>query len=165
MKSQYEQLELEKTKLSTIVSSLPDALWIKDADGKYLTCNKRFEDLYGAKQSEIVGKFDKDFVDEKLAESFRENDIKAMKSDVPLSNYEELTYSKDGHTEYSHTIKTKVMLNDGSIYGVLGISRDISEIKKYQDKILEQKEEFETIFNFLKRWNCNYRFRIKFLKL
>ena len=150
MKSQYEQLELEKTKLSTIVSSLPDALWIKDADGKYLTCNKRFEDLYGAKQSEIVGKFDKDFVDEKLAESFRENDIKAMKSDVPLSNYEELTYSKDGHTEYSHTIKTKVMLNDGSIYGVLGISRDISEIKKYQDKIIEQKEEFETIFNFSK---------------
>ena len=150
MKSQYEQLELEKTKLSTIVSSLPDALWIKDADGKYLTCNKRFEDLYGAKQSEIVGKFDKDFVDEKLAESFRENDIKAMKSDVPLSNYEELTYSKDGHTEYSHTIKTKGMLNDGSIYGVLGISRDISEIKKYQDKIIEQKEEFETIFNFSK---------------
>jgi PAS domain S-box-containing protein len=150
MKSQYEQLELEKTKLATIINSLPDALWIKDVDGKILACNKRFEDLYGAKQSEIVGKFDKDFVDEKVADFFREHDVKAMQSDVPLSNYEELTFASNGHTEYSHTIKTKVTLNDGSLYGVLGISRDISEIKKYQDKILEQKEEFETIFNFSK---------------
>ena len=150
MKSQYEQLEVEKTKLATIINSLPDALWIKDINGKYLVCNKRFEDLYGAQQSEIVGKFDKDFVDEKIAEFFRKHDTKAMQSDVPLSNYEELTFSNDGHTEYSHTIKTKMILNDGSIYGVLGISRDISEIKNYQDKILEQKEEFETIFNFSK---------------
>jgi PAS domain S-box-containing protein len=150
MKSQYEQLEVEKTKLATIINSLPDALWIKDINGKYLACNKRFEDLYGTKQNEIVGKFDKDFVDQKIADFFREHDIKAMQSDIPLSNYEELTFFNDGHTEYSHTIKTKMILNDGNIYGVLGISRDISEIKNYQDKILEQKEEFETIFNFSK---------------
>ena len=149
-KSQFEQLELEKTKLSTIIHSLPDALWIKDKDGKYLACNKKFEDLYGAKESQIIGKVDEDFVNKELANFFREHDLKAMQSNIPLSNYEELTFSNDGHTEYSYTIKTKVVLNDGSIYGILGISRDISEIKKYQDKIIEQKEEFESIFNFSK---------------
>ena len=140
MKAQYEQLELEKTKLSTIINASPDALWLKDKEGKYLVCNKRFEEFFGAKESEIIGKTDEDFVDKKLAESFREHDLKAMQSDVPLSNYEELTFASDGHIEYSHTVKLKISLSDGSIYGVLGISRDISEIKKYQDKIIEQKE-------------------------
>ena len=147
VKSQFEQLELEKTKLTTIIHSLPDALWIKDKEGKYLVCNKRFEEFFGAKESEIIGKTDEDFVDKKIAEFFREHDLKAMQSDVPLSNYEELTFASDGHIEYSHTVKLKISLSDGSIYGVLGISRDISEIKKYQDKIIEQKEEFEAIFN------------------
>ena len=149
-KSQYEQLELEKTKLSAIIQSLPDALWIKDKDGRYLACNKRFEDFYGAKESEIIGKVDEDFVNKELADFFRENDLKAMQSDTPLSNYEYLPFASDGHIEYSHTTKTKIVLNDGSIFGVLGISRDITEIKNYQDKIIEQKEEFETIFNFSK---------------
>ena len=147
MKAQYEQLELEKTKLSTIINASPDALWLKDKEGKYLVCNKRFEEFFGAKESEIIGKTDEDFVDKKIAEFFREHDLKAMQSDVPLSNYEELTFASDGHIEYSHTVKLKISLSDGSIYGVLGISRDISEIKKYQDKIIEQKEEFEAIFN------------------
>ena len=150
IKSQFEQLELEKTKLTTIIHSLPDALWIKDKEGKYLACNKRFEEFFGAKESEIIGKFDEDFVDKEIADFFRENDLKAMESDMPLSNYENLTFASDGHIEHSHTIKTKVVLSDGSIYGVLGISRNISEIKSYQDKILEQKEEFETVFNFSK---------------
>jgi PAS domain S-box-containing protein len=147
MKSQYEQLELEKIKLSTIIHSLPDLLWIKDKDGKYLACNKRFEDFFGAKESDIVGKYDQDFVNKEITEFFRKHDLEAMQSDVPLSNYEDLTFASDGHKEYTHTIKTKVILNDGTIFGILGIGRDISKIKMYQDKIEEQKEEFETIFN------------------
>ncbi|MDY0051940.1 MAG: PAS domain S-box protein [Aliarcobacter sp.] len=139
--------ELEKTKLSTIIHSLPDLLWIKDQYGKYLACNKRFEDFYGAKESEIIGKTDQDFVSLELSNFFRKHDLKAIKSDIPLSNYEELIFASDGHKEYSHTIKSKVILNDGTLYGILGISRNISQIKIYQDKIEEQKEEFETIFN------------------
>ena len=56
----------------------------------------------------------KDFVDKKIAESFRKHDLKAMQSDVPLSNYEELTFASDGHIEYSHTVKLKISLSDGS---------------------------------------------------
>ena len=147
LKSQNEQIELERLKLSTIIHSLPDLFWIKDKNGVYLSCNKRFEDFIGVSESKIIGKTDYDFLSKNIADSFRKYDRNAMSSDIPLSNYEEITFASDGHKEYIHTTKTKVAFNDGKIYGILGISRNISHIKQYQDEIIEQKEEFETIFN------------------
>ncbi|WP_277059042.1 PAS domain-containing protein, partial [Trichlorobacter lovleyi] len=58
----------------TLIETLPDLVWLKDPDGVYLGCNPRFEELYGAKQSEIIGKTDYDFVERELADFFREND-------------------------------------------------------------------------------------------
>ena len=133
--SKNEQLELEKNKLSTIIHSLPELLWIKDKDGVFLACNKRFEDFYGDIEENIIGKTDYDFVDKITADSFREHDNKAMNSDTALINYEKLTFA-DGHEEYVQTTKTKVTFYDGTIYGILGIASNITQKKKLEDQLL-----------------------------
>lgn len=135
IKKKEKRLELEKKKLHTIIHMIPDPLWIKDKDGVYLACNKRFEDFFGAKEEQIVGKTDYDFVDKELADFFREHDQKAMASSTPLSNFETLPFS-DGHKEFVETTKTKVILDDGLIYGILGVSRNITEIKKLEEQLL-----------------------------
>jgi PAS domain S-box-containing protein len=135
LKKKNEQLEFEKNKLFTIIHTLPDPLWIKDKNGIYLACNKRFEDFFGEKEENIIGKTDYDFVKKDLADFFRENDNKAMQSEIPLLNYEMLPFS-DGHEEYVQTLKTKVALNDGSLYGILGIATNITEKKKLEDQLL-----------------------------
>jgi PAS domain S-box-containing protein len=147
LRLQNEEIELERLKLLAIINSLPDPLWIKDEKGIYISCNREFENFFGAKESEIIGKTDYDFVSKEIADSFRENDKKAMSSNHPVSNYEQLTFVSDGHSKYVHTTKTKVASINGKIYGVLGISRDLSQIKKHQDEIIEQKEEFKNIFD------------------
>lgn len=147
LRNNNEQLEIEKSKLHLIIHSLPDPLWIKDKDGIYLACNKRFEDFFGHKEEEIIGKTDYDFVDKDLADLFRKNDKKAIKSSTPISNFETLPF-KDGHLEYVQTTKTKVVLSDGTIYGILGIARDITLQKKKEDIIKSQRKEFETVFNY-----------------
>ncbi len=43
---------------------------MKDKDGIYLACNSRFEDFFGAKEKEILGKTDYDFVEKNLADFF-----------------------------------------------------------------------------------------------
>ncbi|MDC0932487.1 PAS domain S-box protein [Arcobacteraceae bacterium] len=144
---QNQQLELEKIKLSTIIHSLPDLLWIKDENGVYLSCNNSFEKFYGAKEVDIIGKTDYDFVIKEKADLFRKNDKKAIKSDIPLSNEETVISPATQQKIYLHTTKLKVMLHDGTMYGILGIARDITQLKKHQIEIIEQKEEFETIFN------------------
>ena len=55
-------LEQERNFLKTLVRALPDLVWLKDPDGVYLACNPRFERFFGAREADIVGRSDYDFV-------------------------------------------------------------------------------------------------------
>ena len=140
----------EHNKLNAILENIPDLLWIKDVNGVYISCNKRFEDFFGAKEKDIINKTDYDFVDKKLADFFKEHDIEAMNSKKPLSNFEEIPFANDGHKEYLQTIKSKVIDSNGNIIGILGIGRDLTELKNKELKLIEQQKELESIFNTTK---------------
>jgi len=114
---------------------------MKDADGVYITCNKRFEEFFGAPKEKIYGKTDYDFVSKELADFFREHDKNAMHSEVPLTNFEEIPFALDGHTEYLQTTKTAVKDKNGTILGVLGVGRNLTELKKNEEALKEAKEE------------------------
>src|SRR6185369_3563321 len=84
-------------RLRTLVQTIPDLIWLKDSNGVYLFCNAMFERLYGAREADIVGKTDYDFVGRDLADFFRENDRKAMAAGRPTSNEEWVAFADDGH--------------------------------------------------------------------
>jgi PAS domain S-box-containing protein len=139
----------EKNRLSAIIEFIPDLLWLKDPDGVYVICNKKFEGLYGTPQKDIIGKTDYDFVSKDLADFFRDNDNRAMYANHPCTNLEELTFS-DGHSEFTETTKTFVRDYHGNLIGVLGIGRDITKLKKQEEALIEQKKELQEIFNTTK---------------
>ena len=58
-----------------------------------------------------------------------------MQSDEPLSNYEEIVFASDGHQEYLLTTKTKVISPDGSLFGILGIGRDLTQLNNYEKNL------------------------------
>jgi PAS domain S-box-containing protein len=147
-KTQDMYLE-QKNRLSAIIEFIPDLLWLKDPDGAYVICNKKFEKLYGQSQEKIIGKTDYDFVSKDLADFFRDNDNRAMYADHPCTNFEELTYS-DGHSEFTETTKTFVKDYHGNLIGVLGIGRDITKLKKQEETLINQKKELQEIFNTTK---------------
>jgi PAS domain S-box-containing protein len=127
------RLEKERAHLRTLVQTIPDLIWLKNPDGVYLTCNSRFERFFGAKEAEIAGKTDYDFVDADLADSFREHDRIAMAAGKPSINEEWVTCADDGHRELLETIKTPMHDSDGSLIGVLGIARDITAARKAEE--------------------------------
>jgi PAS domain S-box-containing protein len=122
-----EALFQSETYLRTLIFSIPDLVWLKDENGFYLFCNSKFELLYGAKEKEIIGKTDYDFVDKELADSFREHDKLAMTKGGPSINEEQVTYANDGHRKMLETIKTPIYGSDDKLVGVLGVARDITE--------------------------------------
>jgi PAS domain S-box-containing protein len=126
--------------LSTLIKTLPDLVWLKDVDGVYLACNTRFESFFGAKEKDIVGKTDFDFVDKEMADSFREHDKTAMEKSSPTINEEEIEFADDGHYEYLETIKSPMYSRDGKLLGVLGIGRDITS-RKLAEKALKESEQ------------------------
>ena len=67
-----------------------------------------FERFFGSNEASIIWKTDYDFVDRKLADFFREKDMKAMSSGKPSINEEWITFADDGHRAYLETIKAPV---------------------------------------------------------
>ena len=134
-----------EAQLYTLIQTLPDLVWLKDPDGVYLSCNKKFEKLFGAKEVDIVGKTDYDFVTKELADFFRKHDKDAIVAGKPSVNEEEVTYADDGHHEILETIKTPMLGSDGSIIGILGVGRDITERKQIEEKLKKNSSQLEKI--------------------
>ncbi len=144
-KQTEEKLKERESDLRTVIETIPDLVWLKDSDGVYLSCNKRFERFFGAKEKEIVGKTDYDFVEKKLADFFRENDKIAMEAGKPSVNEEKIVYADDGHSELLETIKMPMHDPKGNIIGILGIARDITQRKKTEETIRLNEERLNSI--------------------
>jgi two-component system, sensor histidine kinase and response regulator len=134
------QVAEDHSKLRTLLDTLPDLIWLKDTEGVYLSCNKRFEQFFGASESTIIGKTDFDFIDHELATFFRANDQAALLANAPRSNEEWVTFASDGHRELLNTTKAPMRDADGKLIGILGIGRDLSQLH-------EMQERFEAAFN------------------
>ncbi|MEY2683258.1 MAG: hypothetical protein RJA09_402, partial [Pseudomonadota bacterium] len=136
-------IDAERTRVKNILDTLPDMVWVKDPAGRYLACNKRFEQLYGANEAAILGKTDFDFVDAPLAQFFRANDLAAMQANGPRSNREDLTFASDGHLERVETIKTPLRDADGRLIGVIGTARNLTELLATQEALEESLGRLE----------------------
>lgn len=133
-----------EVKLRTLIDTLPDLVWLKDPDGVYLSCNPKIEQLFGAKESEIIGKTDYDFVDKELADFFRRHDQAAIDKGEPSVNEEEVIYANDNHKEILETIKTPMIATDGTLIGILGVGRDITE-RKQTEETLRRSQKMDAI--------------------
>jgi PAS domain S-box-containing protein len=135
-RKQAEEAQQESAALlRTLIDTLPDLVWLKDAQGVYLACNPRFEQFFGAAEQGIVGKTDYDFIDRDQADFFREHDRNAIAVGRPTKNEEEITFADDGHRELLETIKTPIWRAAGKPLGVLGIGRDITERKQAMEEL------------------------------
>ncbi|WP_394697836.1 PAS domain S-box protein [uncultured Methanomethylovorans sp.] len=133
-----------KGQLRTLVDTIPDLVWLKDQNGIFLMCNSKFERFYAAKEAQIVGKTDYDFVDKELADFFTQNDRRAIAAGKPTINEEWITYTDDGHREYLETIKSPMYDSNGHLIGVLGVGRDITRRKLDKEELQRREMQLRT---------------------
>ncbi len=131
----YEHALSESDLLESILATIPDLVWLKDSAGVYLTCNRAFEHFFGASRDAIVGKTDFDFVSTDLATFFRANNRLAMATDEPRHNEEFLVFADGSYEGIFDTVKTAMHNEYGEVVGVLGIARDISELKIREEEL------------------------------
>lgn len=125
----YRALERERAHLATLLKTIPDLVWLKNSEGVFLACNPKFEQFFGAAETEIVGKTDYDFVHRASADFFRQKDREAMQAGKPIIVEEQLTYATDGHQIVIEALKTPMFDAAGAFVGILGIGRDITALK------------------------------------
>jgi len=141
------EIRVAQRKLQATLDAIPDLVWLKDADGVFLSCNPMFERLYGASKGEIVGKTDYDFVDGEQADFFREHDRMAMTAGRPSINEEWLSFADNGSRRLFETIKTPMVDGEGKLIGVLGIARDITTRVQAERALLESRQRAQQYLN------------------
>ena len=144
-----ETAEANEAHLRTLLRTIPDLIWLKDEEGKYLHLNKRFEDFFGAEERDIIGKTDYDFVAKDLGDFFRENDKKAMLAGKPTKNEELIRFANDGHEEFLETIKTPIYDKNDKLIGILGIGRNISERIQMEKELLHLNADKDRFMQIL----------------
>ena len=144
-KQAEEELRRQSSLINSLLDSIPDIIFFKDTNGVYLGCNPSFTEFVGRTREDIVGKTDYDLFGKGVADLFTANDSIMLQSRTPRHNEELITYP-DGRNLLIDTLKTPYWGPDGSLIGVLGISRDITERKHAEIALQESEANFRMFF-------------------
>jgi PAS domain S-box-containing protein len=138
-------LERERTQLRTLLRTIPDMVSLKDREGVYLACNVTFETFFGAGTDEIVGKFDHDFMPAALAASFRQTDIVAMENSGTRIDEASVTSPMDGRRLILEVRKTPMRDHQGTLLGVLSLSRDITVRRQAEEELDQHRHHLQEL--------------------
>jgi diguanylate cyclase (GGDEF)-like protein/PAS domain S-box-containing protein len=157
-KQAQQEIVHQNVLITSLIDSIPDLIFFKNLEGVYLGCNPQFSKFIGRSRDEIIGKADEELFEEDVARSFVENDRHVLACRRARQNEEWITYP-DGQRVLIDTLKTPYWGPDGTMMGIIGISRDITR-RKYAERALEERVlaltqplddatgvTFETLFN------------------
>lgn len=119
------QLAREHTLFKSLIDTVPNLVWLKDAQGRFLACNPAFARVLGHPAGDILGKTDHDFMDDAQADAFEARDHRALDRGQSTTNEEWVTYP-DGQRVLLETTKTPMFDADHGLIGVLGVAHDIT---------------------------------------
>lgn len=141
-----EALARERNLLRALIDNIPDRIYAKDAESRFIICNLALaRRMKKTSPDELVGKSDFDLVPRELAERFYADEQAIIRSGQSLFNREEPLEVVDGKTT-RWNLATKVPLRDsqGNIIGIVGLGREITDLKQSQLKLERNALQLQT---------------------
>ena len=143
-KQAAEALARERNLLRTLIDHLPDCIYVKDADSRFLAANRTVALIMGAASpEELLGKSDADFYPPELAELYRKDEEILLHTGEPVLNKDEPHQAPDGSPRDILTTKIPIRDGRGKVIGLVGISHDITERKKMEAELRSLNAELE----------------------
>ena len=129
--------------LEAVIDNSPAVIYVKRLDGRYLLVNRRFEEIFRLSREAILGRTDYDLFAKEAADVFRALDVRVAEAGRALAG-EETAPHVDGPHDY---ISVKAPLADasGKTYATFGISTDITDRKRGEERLKRQIERLRLL--------------------
>ncbi len=139
-----ETLARERNLLRTLIDTLPDFVYAKDTESRFLMANRQVALAMGAKSpEELTAKTDFDFYPREMAEGYFNDEREVLRTGRSMLNREEPGRKPDGNPAWLLTSKAPFRDASGEIVGIVGVGRDITERKRIEQELHKAKEAAE----------------------
>lgn len=131
-----EALAKERSLLRTVIDNLPDFIFAKDTQSRFILNNRAHSQFVGAIfAADVLGRSDQDFFPSDLAEGYFRDDQNVVLGKEQVVDKEEPIVDRSGARRWISTTKVPLKRPDGKIIGLVGLSRDITEKKKGAERM------------------------------
>jgi len=144
LKKAEKALEDERNLLRTVIDNIPDRIYVSDRCGKFILVNKSVMNDFNAKnEKDVLGKSFFDILPADCAKKCYEEDVEIISTGQPILSKEWPFILPNGKMTW---VSTSVPLKDseGQIFGVVGIYRDITDLKQTEDALSKSLREQKT---------------------
>ena len=150
IKRAEQSLAEERNLLRTLLDTIPDLVYLKDPDGRFLTVNMAFAEKIGrCHPQDVIGKTIYDFFPEAQAKMTIMLEQGVIRSGKPIFSEEVLLEIQGQSIWFSKTL-VPLQKNGGSVTGLLGINRDITERKQAEEVLVDMNIELKETLEHLK---------------
>ena len=131
-----EALRYERDLLRELLDNIPDRIYFKDSQSRFLKCGKALASLLGlANPEQAIGKTDYDFFTEEHARATYHDEQEIIRTGQPIIGKTEKETWQDGTQTWVLTTKMPFRNQDGVIIGTFGISKDITRLKRAEEAL------------------------------
>lgn len=141
------ELAHEQALLNSLIEGIPDSIYFKDKESRFIKVNKAMLRKHGFKSDkEIIGKTDFELFGKEHAQQAFEDEQKIIQTGIPIINKEEKEDWADGRTTWVSTTKMPLYNNQGEIIGTFGVSRDITDKVITEEQIKNSEKLYRSLF-------------------
>ena len=139
-----EALAYEKALMRSLFNTIPDLIFFKDPEGRFMGCNHAFALFMGTDEETLIGKNDHDYFPADIAEMFIQRDQETLRRGETLTFEEDGTYP-DGRNVILDVVKTPFHSADGTLLGLIGICRDITDRKQAEEDLYRRDQMLQAV--------------------
>ncbi|MBQ9470648.1 MAG: GAF domain-containing protein [Bacteroidales bacterium] len=135
------EIEQEQMLLQAIMHNLPENLYFKDLESRYIMVSQvGLKGLGISNMQEIKGKTNFDIIDQATAQSTYDVEQRIIRTNMPLMGQEEQLHHPGGMTSYRRTSQLPLHNMNGEVVGVFGYSQDITRSKQLEAELAQQRQ-------------------------